>query len=73
MAVELEGGLNGIVPQALAHGLYVDAGFEEERGVRVPQAMQPECRHRGQIPHSASEAPTDNVRVLRRAPGPAED
>ena len=43
------------------------------RGVRVPQAMQPECRHRGQIPHSASEAPTDNIRVLRRAPGPAED
>ena len=29
MAVELEGGLNAIVPQALAHSLNVDACFEE--------------------------------------------
>jgi len=28
VAVELEGGLNGIVPQALAHSVDVDAGFE---------------------------------------------
>jgi len=29
VAVELEGGLNGIVPQALAHSVDVDAGFEK--------------------------------------------
>ena len=42
VAVELEGGLNGIVPQALAHGLYVDAGFEDgsvaHTGEDVPAA-----------------------------------
>ncbi len=43
MAVELEGGLNGIVPQALAHSVDVDAGFEKQRGVAVTQATHVLC------------------------------
>jgi hypothetical protein len=36
VAIELEGGLDGIVSPPLAHRLDVDAGFEKQRGVGVP-------------------------------------
>jgi hypothetical protein len=61
------------VPQALAHGLDVDACFEEKRGVGVTKAMESDRRHRGQIADATREAPTDDVRILRRAPWPTED
>ena len=38
-AVELEGGLNAIVPQALAHSFDVDALLEKKGSVRVTEPM----------------------------------
>jgi hypothetical protein len=73
VAIELERRLNAVVPKSLAHSLDVDALLEQQRGVRVTEAMQPDRRKTGQIAYAPTESPTDDVRVLGYATRPAED
>ena len=64
MPVELQRGLHAIVSQPLAHRLDVDALLEQQRGVRVTEAMQPDRRKTGQIADTSTEAPTNDIRIL---------
>src|SRR6266487_3691631 len=73
MAIQLQSGLNVVVPEALAHSLDVDSCFEEQRGVGVTKAMQPDRRHNRQFADPTGKAPPDDVRILRRAARPTED
>src|SRR6202158_742879 len=71
--VELQRGLHAIVSQPLAHRLDVDALLEQQRRVRVTEAMQPDRRKPGPIADAPTEASTYDVRILGCATGPAEN
>jgi len=61
------------VAQALGHGLDVDACLEQERRMRVSEAVESDRRNHGQIADAPHEAPADDVRIRRLAPWPTED
>jgi hypothetical protein len=63
VAVRIQCGLDVIVPQALAHGLDVDACLEQERGMHVSEAVEPDRRNCGQTADPASKAPTNDGRI----------
>jgi hypothetical protein len=73
VAVELKRRLNVIVPKALAHSLGADALLKQQRGVRVTEAVPPDRRQADKIADASTEASTNDVRILSRAIGPAEN
>ena len=72
MRVELECRLHGVVAEALAHRLDVDAFLEQQRGVRVSQSMNADRRQRLHAGDAPPESSADDVRILSRTVGPAE-
>jgi hypothetical protein len=73
VAIQLQSGLNVVVPEALTHSFDVDSRFEKQRGVGVTEAVQSDRRHIRLFADPTGEATPDDIGILRRATRPAED
>lgn len=73
MAVELKRGLSAVVPEALAHGLDVDACLEHECRVGVTQTVKSNHGHGSESADPALEPSADDIRIMGRSSGAAED
>jgi hypothetical protein len=64
VGIKFERRLNAVMTEALAHRLDINSFLQEQRGMRLSEAVEPNGRQLGQYVNMAAETPSNDVRIL---------